>query len=124
MVRGESTRGLLKKPMAKKKKSQLKPVARGFATTSVPKKPAVTDQQSIPQIAHIPHVAITTLNGDSSGENIVTESSVPVTNTQPVNGLEYDAEKAEEQFLQNLVDKYQEKTGKEITRTLRVKYWR
>lgn len=106
--------------MAKKKKSQLKPVARGFATTSVPKKPTAIEEVPPPQIGDISSEVLRTLSGDPSSRVVVADSPTEPTSSGVPNGLEYDSEKAEEQSLQNLVDKYQEKTEKEITRTIKV----
>ena len=106
--------------MAKKKKSQLKPVARGFATTSVPKKLTTSVEEPSPQIDGISSEVSHALSGDSTSRVVVTESTVEVTSSEGLSGLEYDSEKAEEQSLQSLVDKYQEKTEKEITRTIKV----
>ena len=38
----------------------------------------------------------------------------------PANPDQFDPEKAEEQSLQNLVDRHQERTEKEIVRTIKV----
>ncbi|KAF8496667.1 P-loop containing nucleoside triphosphate hydrolase protein [Gautieria morchelliformis] len=103
--------------MAKKKKSQLKPVARGFATTSVPKKPTAVDEEPAALSDDGPND--TTLKDASTGKGVGTESGVNVTSPEAISRFESDAEKAEEQSLQNLLDKYQEKTEKEITRTVK-----
>ncbi|KAJ6621236.1 P-loop containing nucleoside triphosphate hydrolase protein [Mycena sp. CBHHK59/15] len=95
--------------MAKKKKTQLKPVARGFATTSVPKKVALEDAVEVDS-----HSA-------SAEEEKLTAEDVPNVNgiaTQAA-GDEFDPEKVEEQSLQNLVDK-QDKIEKEISRSVSV----
>lgn len=99
--------------MAKKKKTQLKPVARGFATTSVPKK--VVPEEEPP-------------SGDdliaSTGDESALKPTIPGggQGSQPVAPVEdeYDPDKAEEQSLQNLVDKLQDRTEKEIVRTIKV----
>jgi ATP-dependent RNA helicase DHX29 len=106
--------------MAKKKKSQLKPVARGFATTSVPKKPTAADEEPAALSNDGPNDTTQALNGVSTGEVIGTESGVNVASPEAFSRFESEAEKAEEQSLQNLLDKYQEKTEKEITRTIKV----
>lgn len=98
--------------MAKKKKSQLKPVARGFATTSVPKK-VVENEQNIDD-------AIT----DTTAEEAPTSDALhPSTATRVQSDApqdhSFDPDKVEEQSLQNLVDKYQEKTEKETLRTIK-----
>lgn len=97
--------------MAKKKKTQLRPVARGFATTSVPKKviqPQLTLDEQLPQTEDDAHNEDTLLaaNGIRGGDTNVRELSIDG----------FDPEKVEEQSLQNLIDKLQEKTEKEITR--------
>jgi ATP-dependent RNA helicase DHX29 len=90
--------------MAKKKKTQLKPVARGFATTSVPKKVVLEEKAAV---------------DDHTGEEEVVEEEVgPKVNgaaAQAVND-EFDPEKVEEQSLQNLVDSKQDKMTQEISR--------
>ncbi|KAF5377628.1 hypothetical protein D9615_005290 [Tricholomella constricta] len=97
--------------MAKKKKTQLKPVARGFATTSVPKK-----------VTHVEVPEAENRANDMPGDEVKVDppegknvAAVPA----PQND-EFDPDKVEEQSLQNLVDKLQEKTEKEITRTIKV----
>lgn len=106
--------------MAKKKKSQLKPVARGFATTSVPKKPTATEEELAPQFGDMSHKSTQGMNGDSSGKVDVIDFNTEVMSSAPFEGSECDAEKTEGQSLQNLVDKYQEKTEKDITRSIKV----
>jgi ATP-dependent RNA helicase DHX29 len=91
--------------MAKKKKTQLRPVVRGFATTSVPKK------VSTPELA--PDVD----NQDNRDGDI----GIPLEVGQGTNDVlvaQSQGEGSEEQSLQNLVDRLQEKTEKEITRYL------
>lgn len=94
--------------MAKKKKTQLKPVPRGFATTSVPKKvvEAETEDTSSPA---------STDEAKGDGDQVVENGNVTGVPEQAVQE-EFDLDKVEEQSLQNLVDKYQEKTEKEIVR--------
>ncbi|KAJ7361605.1 P-loop containing nucleoside triphosphate hydrolase protein [Mycena albidolilacea] len=93
--------------MAKKKKTQLKPVARGFATTSVPKKVVLEEKAAV---------------DDNTGEEEVVEEEVgPKVNgaaAQAVND-EFDPEKVEEQSLQNLVDSKQDKMTQEISRSVK-----
>lgn len=98
--------------MAKKKKTQLKPVARGFATTSQPKKvvPPPEEPEAIPEANVVDTEPAAT---DSAG------ATTPVVPQDPVD--EFDPEKVEEQSLQNLVDKLQEKTEKDIVRTVKVR---
>jgi hypothetical protein len=98
--------------MAKKKKTQLKPVARGFATVSVPKK-VVPTEEAEPKVAEASKpnpVKDGTVNGEdrkeqghSAGQNGVTQD-------------EFDPEKMGEQSLQSFVDRLQEKTEKDIVR--------
>jgi len=93
--------------MAKKKKTQLKSVARGFATVSVPKKAVLTEPEEEvpnPTIDGIETIEESILGQDKSvGEiTIATESS--------------NAMKVEEQSLQALMDRLQDKTEKEIAR--------
>ncbi|RDB29553.1 putative helicase C15C4.05 [Hypsizygus marmoreus] len=96
--------------MAKKKKTQLKPVARGFATTSVPKK--VTP----PEAPDVEDAALAGQEEETSVEERQESSDIAAPLTQKE---EFDLDKVEQQSLQNLVDKLQEKTEKEITRTIK-----
>ena len=97
--------------MAKKKRTQLKPIVRGFATTSQPKKvvPVVEVPEETSQVEqqgiHDPEPDAQKLGSQTPGQPLVDE---------------FDPEKVEEQSLQNLVDKLQDKTEKEITRTIKV----
>ena len=111
--------------MAKKKKSQLKPVARGFATQSVPKKvietpivsePESTSESSTAAIANIEGTTSTGDRGQSSGLASNSADLGQQTSDQ------FDSEKAEEQSLQNLVDIFQDRTEMEVVRTLKVTY--
>ncbi|KAJ8521412.1 hypothetical protein ONZ45_g1880 [Pleurotus djamor] len=85
--------------MAKKKKTQLKPLTRGFATTSVAKKIVPVEEQ-VQVVDDDPAVE----------ESSTTEDLQPTPN----------ALNAEEQSLQAIVDTNQEKIGKEINRTLKL----
>ncbi|KAJ3839808.1 P-loop containing nucleoside triphosphate hydrolase protein [Lentinula raphanica] len=96
--------------MAKKKKTQLKPVARGFATTSVPKKVVELETEDTPSSPSSLVVKI--------GEETSVENTNGASKQQTIND-DFDPEKVEEQSLQNLVDKYQEKTEKEISRNIK-----
>lgn len=94
--------------MPKKKRTQLKPVARGFATTSVPKKvlpdPIVdTSPATSSSIQSVPEDPTDTVKG------------VDTTMTTASNE-EFDPDLVDEQSIQNLIDKFQEKTEKEIVR--------
>lgn len=97
--------------MAKKKKSQLKPVARGFATVSVAKKVTPIEEELKTEVA-----PTTQTEGSTTSEG--TEN--PFTHAvQSVND-QWDSEKAEEQSLQNLIDQFQDRVEKEIVRTVKV----
>lgn len=96
--------------LAKKKKTQLKPVARGFATTSVPKKVTEPVQEEIP----------TTL--DEVQEDVPQDPSSATAGAGPSQSSEeFNIDNHEEQSLQLLVDKYQEKIEKEVSRTIKVR---
>ena len=97
--------------MPKKKKSALKPVVRGFATTSIPKKVV---EEATPEKDEDPIIT-----GSSSVEPDTVETTVPIDTTDNLGDFDID-KAAEEQSLQNLVDKFQEKTEKEILRTIKV----
>ncbi|KAI0785954.1 P-loop containing nucleoside triphosphate hydrolase protein [Abortiporus biennis] len=88
--------------MAKKKKTQLKPVNRGFATTSVPKK--VTEV-----VAESEQGAVEDATSDSS-KLPGNEKDGDITVVTPLT--------QEEQEFQAFIEKYQDKTEKEIVRAL------
>ncbi|KZT74762.1 P-loop containing nucleoside triphosphate hydrolase protein [Daedalea quercina L-15889] len=97
----------------KKKKTQLKPVARGFATTSVPKK--------IVPVAD----AISEDNGsqsDAMAVKIAETASATPSDVSPrpgdASGLVHAAEDVDP-ILQGLVDKLQDRTEKDIIRTIK-----
>ncbi|KAI0318481.1 P-loop containing nucleoside triphosphate hydrolase protein [Amylostereum chailletii] len=96
--------------MAKKKKTQLKPVARGFATTSVPKKviPVQEQEPEADAIEHEPAEASV-----EAGQ----EAALDIQQQPEKDG--FDLDKVEEQSLQNLVDKFQDKLEKDIKRTIK-----
>ena len=104
--------------MAKKKKTQLKPVQRGFATQSVPKKVVEPEPEVQQEIDSLP--------ATPSGQAAAGPSAQPsqdagsATVRLPADSDQFDPEKAEEQSLQNLVDRFQERTEKEIVRTIKV----
>jgi ATP-dependent RNA helicase DHX29 len=98
--------------MAKKKKTTLKPVARGFATTSVPKKVV----EAVEDIAQ-EEQASTDVGVSEVEEGNVEAAAQPA---KAAEAEEWDPEKVEEQSLQNLIDKLQEKTEKEVVRTVKV----
>ena len=88
--------------MAKKKKTQLKPVARGFATTSQPKRITPEPEPDVEPA----HTSRTDKPHDGA-----TESGRIVGH-----GLVEDEAEDTDSELQSLVDKWQEKIEKEITR--------
>jgi len=94
--------------MAKKKKTQLKPVARGFTTTSLPKKtiptPEVLFDKIMPDLLESSPDASAIASEDGYASADVVANKVANHNN------------VEEQHLQGLVDKLQEKTEKEIMR--------
>jgi len=88
----------------KKKKTQLKSIARGFATTSQPKK-------IIKEDAVEPESTISLLQTD------LETHTDQVSNTDPsAAASSSEADLVEEQSLQGLVDRLQDKTEKEISR--------
>ncbi|CAA7266563.1 unnamed protein product [Cyclocybe aegerita] len=99
--------------MAKKKKTQLKPVARGFATTSLPKK-TVHENLADPG-------GVTDVQPDASVSNEtnddVNRGEIASTATHPNN--DHELQSAEELELQSFIEKFQEKTEKEISRTMK-----
>ncbi|TFY83774.1 hypothetical protein EWM64_g246 [Hericium alpestre] len=99
--------------MAKKKKTQLKPVARGFATTSQPKKVVPVVEEEAKPDASVP----STVEGAEGGGGEPAEGAVR--DQVPAAIDEFDPEKVEEQSLQNLVDKLQDKVEKEVVRTIK-----
>jgi ATP-dependent RNA helicase DHX29 len=94
--------------MPKRKKMQQKPLDRGFAVTSIPKKappepPRIQDDLDVkgePASAEVPHV---------------------VQIHEPVEDEALIRQRAEERSLQDLVDRLQERTEKEIARTVKVR---
>jgi len=94
----------------KKKKTQLKPVARGFATTSVPKKviPVADVAEDSGPPADLKEFEV---EGDPSSS-----SSDVTKNTEDASGQTLDDVDAS---LQGLVDKFQDKTEKDIVRTIK-----
>ncbi|ORY32822.1 P-loop containing nucleoside triphosphate hydrolase protein [Naematelia encephala] len=101
--------------MAKKKLS-LKPVQRGFATTSVPsKKPK--DEPKPEEIDHQPVTVDSASTQQKDGERIEDTSQG---NTSAAVKEDWDDEKAiEEAALQALVDRLHEKAEKEVVRILK-----
>jgi ATP-dependent RNA helicase DHX29 len=88
--------------MAKKKKTQLKPVARGFATTSVPKK--IPPRELSPDVYN---------QDDDVEESLKVEQGTDEVSVTPAQS---EGSRTGEQSLQYLVDKFQEKTEKDIAR--------
>ena len=91
--------------MAKKKKA-LKPVVRGFATVSVPKKPVPSEQ---PQDT----------TEDAGDPPSVQSSDTPTVSVVPP---QTDLAVLEESALQAIVEKFQDKTEKDIVRGVKVRY--
>ncbi|KAF4623096.1 hypothetical protein D9613_001917 [Agrocybe pediades] len=92
--------------MGKKKKTQLKPVQRGFATTSTPKKVVQEEPPKESGVDDSPHIPL----DDKESEENASLGGVAVRER-----LISD----EESILQGFVDRLQEKTEKEITRTVK-----
>ncbi|EMD41750.1 hypothetical protein CERSUDRAFT_110326 [Gelatoporia subvermispora B] len=90
--------------MAKKKKTQLKPVARGFATTSVPKK------------VEEPKEAVVATTPEPEPE---AEQAVPNLADAPLASSQGAILSPQESSLQVWVDKFQDRTEKEVARTLK-----
>jgi ATP-dependent RNA helicase DHX29 len=95
--------------MAKKKKAQLKPVARGFATTSVPSKKALAEADAAASETGAQQAT-------NSGATPKSTPSLPNEATTASNqGDPID------QVLQAIVDKWQDKVERDIARTLKVR---
>ena len=103
--------------MAKKKKSQLKPVARGFATQSMPKK--VTEVQVVEEQAE--HASSASVSNSVDATVLQSSNSQKEAAEQKITSDGFDPAKVEEQSLQDLVDRYQERTEREVVRTVKVK---
>ncbi|KAF9229432.1 P-loop containing nucleoside triphosphate hydrolase protein [Gyrodon lividus] len=101
--------------MAKKKKTQLKPVARGFATTSIPKKVVQVEEAEPP--ANEPPTSAGSMGETMPSGEVSSIIQAPAQDTPPQD--EFDAEAAEEQSLQNMIEKFQEKIEKEISRAIK-----
>ncbi|PVG04614.1 P-loop containing nucleoside triphosphate hydrolase protein [Serendipita vermifera] len=87
----------------KKKKAQLKPVVRGFATTSVPSKKSINETDASPQAQE----AEQSQNIDEKRIN------------NPSNVLQSESLSPDQQILKTIVEKWQEKTEREINRVLK-----
>ncbi|KAG1716543.1 hypothetical protein ID866_595 [Astraeus odoratus] len=108
--------------MPKKKKTQLRPVARGFTTTSIPKKIGQLDEDEsttgdIQDPTARPPGYSTESTTQSSRALLEEQTSPPF--GQEATPDKSNVRKAEEQSLQALMDKYQEKTEKDISKTIR-----
>jgi ATP-dependent RNA helicase DHX29 len=93
--------------MPKKKKTQQKPIHRGFAVTSIPKK-------APPEPLHKD-------DSDAKDELASAEVSHIAETHELVEDETLSRQKAEERSLQELVDRLQERTEKEIVRTIKVR---
>lgn len=105
--------------MAKKKKTQLKPVARPIATASVPKKIVPVDVVPEDEAAEGgPEGSSIAIGVASEGQPLKGPgtTAAPEPESEEVRAL-----KAEEKELQSLIDKLQDKTEKEINRTLKAR---
>lgn len=90
--------------MPKKKKTQLKPEARGFAVKSIPKKAPLEQADTKGEVP-----SVETLDAQD-----------PRPHRELVEDEVLNSQTAEERSLQDIVDKLQEKTEKEIVRTVKV----
>ena len=100
--------------MPKKKKTQLKPgVARGFATTSIPKK-AAQEEETAPPAVDVP---------PSNGFLVIKAATETLPDQAALRGVPQDPVKsdAERDEQQIMVDKYQEKTEKELSRAIKAR---
>jgi ATP-dependent RNA helicase DHX29 len=96
--------------MAKKKKTKIQPVTRGFATVSTPKK--IEEEPVAPAVVREP-----TDTREGAADNTLPENtSRPASQDGPF----ADTDKTEEKQLQNLVDRLQDRVEKEIVRTIKV----
>jgi ATP-dependent RNA helicase DHX29 len=101
--------------MAKKKKTQLKPVVRGFATTSVPKKTVVVEADAS-QDSQNPNDVLVNSEGSRPDDTVQDQSNDSLVQCHAGS----DSDKEQEATLQSLVDRLQERTEKDILRTLKV----
>ena len=91
----------------KKKKTQLKPVNRGFATTSVPKK--VVEPPKEPDTPDVK---------DEPSEGADERSGTPGADAKAVDASPALSEA--DQVLQTFIDRFQDKVEKEIVRAVKV----
>ncbi|KAI0274610.1 hypothetical protein BC834DRAFT_1069 [Gloeopeniophorella convolvens] len=96
--------------MPKKKKTQLKPVARGFSVTSVPKKPSLLSDN--------PEVTAAQSEAGTPKEGILQAETTQQAHGS-AEGVASSHQTAEEQSMQDLIDKLQEKAEKEIVRMVK-----
>ncbi|KAH6917258.1 pre-mRNA-splicing factor ATP-dependent RNA helicase prp22 [Coprinopsis sp. MPI-PUGE-AT-0042] len=94
----------------KKKKTQLKPVARGFATTSVPKKIVPVPEEDLPAPSEVP-------GSDSTLPPEVSDLGQP---GPPESAGPSKPKDLEQQASQSLLEKYQERIEKDISRNIKV----
>jgi ATP-dependent RNA helicase DHX29 len=95
--------------MAKKKKTQLKPVARGFATTSVAKK-------VVPEVEPEEAEVVAPEAADAQ-QSITDDTNATQPSQAPPQSLD-----AEVVALQELVDKLQDRVEREVTRSVKVRH--
>ncbi|KZT42570.1 P-loop containing nucleoside triphosphate hydrolase protein [Sistotremastrum suecicum HHB10207 ss-3] len=91
--------------MARKKKTQLKPVVRGFATTSTPSKSATKEESE-------------TVSAPANAENEGAQSTSDANQADALNSNAPGLSE-EDNFLQGLVDKWQDRTEREIARLIK-----
>jgi ATP-dependent RNA helicase DHX29 len=105
--------------MAKKKKTQPNPVTRGFATTSQPSKRAIAEAKER-EAAALAESEAAAASGPPPDPDLQTASVTPNGDPSAVtNSKELDSE---EQTWQDMVDRWQDKTDREIARTIKVIY--
>lgn len=117
--------------MAKKKKSSLKPVSRGFATTSTPKRastpePVIEEEEAVVlveagQIGQDPNnPANAELNGGSSAPIGTSGEAEKQQDGPPPEDWEDESNMLEEGIYQGYVERLQEKGEKEVNKILKV----
>jgi ATP-dependent RNA helicase DHX29 len=94
--------------MPKKRKTQQKSIQRGFAVTSIPKK--APPEPTTPQD-----------DSDTKVESASAEDSHTTQTHELVEDETLSRQNSEERSLQELVDRLQERTEKEIVRTIKVR---
>jgi len=99
--------------MAKKKKLQLKPVARTFATTSMPKKVEAAEDEA----AGTAGESTTTATSDTKD---VSQGPQEEGTTRATSDASSGTGVEEQDELQVIVDKHQDKTQREVMRTIKV----